>query len=134
MGKAIRNFKNKYKGSKLVIFLALISMMGMLFNTIIMFTGYDLSPWFGIQSIILGVGLMIESHFRGMMKRTRKVMDSMTVAKITTFVVGMLVFVGGIISMPFFNFAIEGTSYGGAVGIANAIAFFVIGYQIFFVK
>lgn len=116
------------------LFLALgfISLIGFIIATWKIFVDGSLGG-FAYPSVILGIGLIFESRIKQVLATVRTKADNITILKIITFVTGMTVLIGGLLTVPFIPYE-PGGAVLGAIGYANLIAIFVILYEMFWVK
>ena len=129
--KPAKVFTKKFKEEGLFLMLALISVFGFALNSMNILFGFTLSSklTFGIISILLGIGLMLESKIRTVL-RSRKRIDNFTTAKAVTFLVGVLVFFGGLIAMLGLDM---GERVSTIIALGNGLAIFMILIEVFFV-
>ena len=123
-------FRKKLKTNGLLVALGFISLIAFTLNAWTIFTGREITVGFSYPSLILGLGLMFESRIRNVLNQTRKRVTEITVFKIITFLVGLLIFIGGVMTLPFIPIELTG-NVGGVIGFANLIAIVVIVYEIF---
>lgn len=135
MGKEnsiIRNIKKKLRTNGLLVALGTISLLGFLANTIYLLAGIDIFGTFAYASVILGIGLMIESRIASVLTVVSKKVEGAALMKLLTFVVGFFVFAGGLLTLPFFPFGLNQV-ITFMVTSANLLAIVVILYELFLV-
>lgn len=76
--------------------------------------------------MILAVGFIFESHPRKLFRRIKDTMNDRTFTAITTFIVGGIAFIAGILTLPFFNF--QNPTFLAMKGLLSlvAISFIII--------
>lgn len=122
---AFTRIGRKAKTHGLITALALISILGFALNAITIFTGYEFFGTFAYASIILGLGLMAEAGLRDALRRARNKPTSNLFAKSITFMVGLVVFIGGILTIPSFGITAS-PNVAAVIGVGNIMAVFVI--------
>ena len=131
--RLLKKFEKKFKSHGLVSSLALISIIGFGLNAYYIYTGQQLTIPLTYASIILGIGLMLESQFIDAIRYPAQFIKTENeYAKLVTFVVGGLVLLGGIASSQIFNLMLS-EQIMGAIGIGNIIAMIVIIYELFWI-
>ncbi|HUW43464.1 MAG TPA: hypothetical protein VMV95_00690 [Bacillota bacterium] len=125
--------KKKVKASHLFVsVLAIVSIMG--FATIIS------ESWFGFKLnlyvealilLVLGAGFILESEPKFIFKK-KKEMDQRNFGRLTTFVVGCLAVIAGVLSFPYIN--IQHYVFLSVKGIIGFIAIIFIVIQTWLVK
>ena len=124
--------RSHLKTRGLLLALALISIIGFSLNAMSVFLGQNIPVILAYPSIILGIGLLFESRAidKFVFKDEYQVFD---LPKVITFIVGVIVLVGGLIVSPLFSLSVTPQVMGG-VGVANIIAIGVIAYEMFLIK
>ena len=114
----------------LLLALALISIIGFSLNSLSIYFGETLLVSLAYPSIILGIGLVYESRAidRFIFRDWEQVFD---LPKFITFLVGLVVLVGGLVSS--FGFALS-PQVMGIILWGNVIAIGVIVYEIFLIE
>jgi hypothetical protein len=128
----VRNIRSKLQTNGLFVALAFISLIGFSLATWTVFTGRPYTGTFSYASVILGIGLIFESRVKTLFSKIQKDVSGISVMKIITFMIGMTVLAGGLLTLPFLDITI-GSTFSGAIGFANLIAIFVILYELFLV-
>ena len=129
---AIEILKKKFKTNGIILALALISLLGFVSQMIFISFGVNIFGTFAYSSLILGVGLIAESKIFKLLQGKAKRVTDYAVTKMITALVGIIVAIGGLITLPFLGINIQGT-FAGILLVANLIAIIVIIYEIFWV-
>lgn len=127
----LSNLRSKVTNQGLLTSLILISILGFALNTFTVFTGKDLFGTFAYASVLLGLGLIFESSLFSIIRRGK--LDEIVIPKLITFLVGIMVFIGGLFTIPFLHVTV-GATLAGVIGFANVVAIFVLLYELFFIK
>lgn len=122
--------RKRFKTRGLFTALAIVSIIGFAGNTLRYLVGFDPFEAFSYAAILLGVGLMFEAQIKEALS-TRKPQSYM-ITKIVTFLVGLAVLVGGVLTIPLITFS-PPEWFTGMIVFANIIAIFVIFMEAFLV-
>lgn len=129
----LKRIEKKFKSHGLISSLALISIIGFSLNAYTIYTGQELNIPLAYASIILGMGLVLESQFiKALTYPTIFIREENEIAKIVTFSVGLLVLLGGLASSAIIGLQLS-PEIMGAIGIGNVIALGVIIYELFWI-
>jgi len=131
--KKLDKFAKKFRTHGLISSLAVISIIGFGINAWNVYTGNPLPVLFAYPSIVLGLGLILESQIIGAFGKINYFIKTENeIAKFLTFVMGSFVLLGGLASSPVFGLVLPATIVG-AIGMSNIIAMLVIMYELFFI-
>lgn len=134
MLKKKKKSKEKSKvSSSFVTILALVSIMSFLSIIFKSLFNFELSIY--IESLILlalGIGFIIESDPKRLFKTARKRLNEKEFSEITTFVIGFLAAISGILSFPFIN--LEHFIFSAIKGVISIIAIIFIAIETWVIK
>jgi hypothetical protein len=127
--------KNKKETSKVfVAVLAIVSILG--------FAGIISQSWFGfelifyIESLILlalGIGFIVEAEPKILFKKSKQQgLDKRNFSRLTTFIIGSLATIAGILSFPYVN--VQHFIFLAIKGVISIIAIIFIAVQTWVVK
>lgn len=118
----------KVRDSAFMLSLSIGSFIGFIINTYTWFmSGVNSFQWL---SVVLGLGLIFEGKIQQVVKK--KNFDGMSIPKIITLAIGVIVLVGGLMTLPLLQHLLTDKIIG-AIGIFNVIAVVVIGAEIFLI-
>lgn len=114
-----------------ILILALISLVGFTFSSILFFFEKDLSAWqLPIIQTLLGIGFIFESEIRKTIAQlsTKKAKLGKIFGHIITFILGIIILIGGILLLLNVPIALGLASF---LGFANVMAVLVIILEVF---
>src|SRR4030067_3656764 len=121
----LQALKDKFEETPLLVFLSVIGIVGLISNSTFIYTGKSFYTLFSYPSILLGLGLLFESHIRQVLNMEKSPKDA--IAKLITFTVGFFILIGGLLTLPIFGMEVPPT-LKTILGFANLIALVVVVY------
>lgn len=131
--KSVKKTEKQKTSESFVTVLAIVSIMG--FGAIISQSLFSIDLNFYVDALMLlaiGTGFLLESEPKILFKKMKKGLDNKNFARLTTFVVGSLAVLAGMLSLPFIN--LQHFAFLAIKGVISIIAIIFIVVQTWLVK